>query len=132
MLFIDFVGERPLLAVKNGSRITMRRGKGRDETALLLSVIKKIKSDIYGVAAVAGPGRFSAVRGAVMAANMLSWLLGVKARGLIKTESDSTNDLILRSEAALRRERGRRALEPFYGALPNITKSAAASRVKES
>lgn len=102
LLFIDFTGE--------------------ERISTLLSRLKK-KKRVDGIVAVAGPGRFSAVRSAVLAGNLLSALLRVPAAGIIKKEGESTADLMEKGRKALRGARGMGGITPFYGAEPNITKS---------
>ncbi len=100
---------------------------GVEQISNLLSRFKK-KKRVDGIIVVRGPGRFSAVRSAVLAGNLLSELLRVPAAGIIKKEGESTADLMEKGRKALRGARRGGNIAPLYGSEPNISKSKDANQ----
>lgn len=98
-------------------------GSGRSGISLIGKLFKKIKIKIKpaGIIAVTGPGKFSAVRGGVLAANMLAKLLRVQVVGLVKRDGEHSSDIFRRGVFMFKKGKTKKEISPFYGAEPNIT-----------
>ncbi len=118
-LFLDtHAKDRVVYAWIEGGRVTKRVEKEGRATVLLPLIAKNMKK-IEGVAVVAGPGSFSAVRTGVIDANLISRLLHVPLVGLSVDEASDLDHVaqtlcatgyVLRDYVA-----------PVYDAEPNIT-----------
>jgi tRNA A37 threonylcarbamoyladenosine modification protein TsaB len=76
-------------------------------------------AEITGICVVEGPGTFSAVRGGVLVANLLSRLYHIPLYGVLK---DDAQDLeVLRRRIASKQITSRSYVAPVYDQEPNIT-----------
>jgi hypothetical protein len=76
-------------------------------------------SQLEGIALVYGPGSFSAVRGGVIVANLLSRLYHIPLYGFTKDEAIDLIDL--RRQLASGSKESSQYISPLYDAEPNIT-----------
>jgi len=104
---------------RGGVDVRSFEGKTGDLLARLAKWWPKWRQKIKGVCVVAGPGSFSAVRGGVLIANILSRLTGLP---LVGVKVGQAADLkALAAELAAGRLSAVAYVAPEYDAAPNIT-----------
>ncbi len=113
-------------------RLTLPAKQSRGENILkgldkLLKKANKGLKGIRGVIVVNGPGSFAGIRVALSVANTLSWLLKIPVVGVSLTENIGeegiiNNQLIKIGLNRLAKTKKGRAVRPFYGKKPNISK----------
>lgn len=121
IIFLDFSGEKPVLGVLGGKKDFFLEAKERDGICLLPRLLELVGRAPEAILAVRGPGRFSAVRGGVVAANMLAHLFKIPVYGIIKKENESRADIVRRGLAMAGKGNGSKSILPYYDAEPNIT-----------
>lgn len=118
-LFLDtHAKDRVVYAWIEGGRVTKRVEKEGRATVLLPLIAKNLKK-IEGVAVVAGPGSFSAVRTGVVDANLISRLLRVPLVSLNVQEGQDLEGLAVRIASGDISTTS--YVAPVYDAEPNIT-----------
>ena len=83
--------------------------------------MSRVGKDIGGIIAVAGPGRFSAVRGTVVSANMLAELLGARILAIVRGDDETSAEAAERGLKAFKNGKKAKHVLPHYYAEPNIT-----------
>jgi tRNA A37 threonylcarbamoyladenosine modification protein TsaB len=82
--------------------------------------------ELIGICVVEGPGTFSAVRGGVLVANLLSRLYHIPLYGVSKNDAEDLE--ILRQRIASKKLPSRSYVAPVYDQEPNITKQKIENR----
>lgn len=126
IIFLDFSEEKPVLGAVGGKKDFFLEASGRDGISLLPRLLKRAGRAPEAIVAVRGPGRFSAVRGGVVAANMLAHLLQIPVFGIIKKENETRAEIVRRGLAMAGKGKGSKSILPYYDAEPNITMPKAA------
>ncbi len=124
-LFIDSATPNEIrVGTLSTEKISIRTLRARVR-ALLVEVRRRYSvADLRrmkGICVVHGPGSFSAVRGGVLAANLLARLLRIPLIGVTKSESLDLKQLLSELEAGKREASS--YVMPTYDAEPNITMS---------
>lgn len=89
------------------------------------SFFKKRKvslKSLKGIVVVLGPGPFTALRIGIIVTNTLGYTLNLKTAGLKQNEFSSLEELVKKGRAKLKKVKGFKILQPYYGQKPNITK----------
>lgn len=120
-LFLDFSAPKPIVGVLGGSKAEFFLSPALDGIRLLPKLMIRAGKDIGGIIAAVGPGRFSAVRGTVVSANMLSELLGVRILAIVRGEKESSEAAAERGLKAFKFGKTAKHVLPYYYAEPNIT-----------
>lgn len=135
ILFIDITNERSRVGLIAARRAIWRSAPGRDALMTLLTAAKRARriparGATFVLAALSAPGSvrdasWSAVRGAVAAANALSFAWGVPATTAL-LRGDEPEDVVaaIARVAAKRAGKGSRA-SAVYDGEPHITKPKA-------
>jgi tRNA A37 threonylcarbamoyladenosine modification protein TsaB len=115
------------VALFDGEKIKKLKKKGHSDKALSVvdQLLKKNKTrseDIRGVAAVSGPGSFTAVRQGVVVANTLGYLFRVPVVGIKLTEFKTEDELLKIGYKKVGAAKRGSIILPFYGGEPHITK----------
>lgn len=90
----------------------------------LLSRQHVAASDLSGVAAMVGPGGFSAMRTAASVANALGLALGVPVAKIPAGPYETVEEVARAAQSALRQAAEADFLEPEYGVEPTVTAPA--------
>ncbi|MFA5128738.1 MAG: hypothetical protein WC445_02090 [Patescibacteria group bacterium] len=111
----------------DGKKIKKEATKETKDKLLFLidKIFKKNKKEvgkIGGIAVVSGPGSFTAVRGGVVAANLLGSLLKIPVIGLKQEEFKSEIEFLRIGYEKMIKGEGEKIVLPTYGKEPNITK----------
>lgn len=120
-LFLDFAAEHPVAGILGGGKAEFFSHGALDGVRLLPKLISRAGKDIGGIIAVAGPGRFSAVRGTVVSANMLAELLGVRILAIVRGEKEPSEEAAQRGLKSFKSGKAAKRVSPHYYAEPNIT-----------
>ncbi|MBI4138772.1 hypothetical protein HY479_01330 [Candidatus Uhrbacteria bacterium] len=110
------------IAELGGGRARTSRAAGRSGTLLPL-IARRIGTAgcrrLTGIAVVAGPGSFSAVRGGVLVANLLARFLSIPLVGVMRDEAADLRSLARRLDAGEIDPAS--YVAPLYDTEPNIT-----------
>lgn len=87
----------------------------------LLKKGKIMPKKLSGVVIIRGPGRFSAVRTGILIGNILSQELHIPVLGLVR-KNLLTDDMVITAAEKVGAMKSCRAIKPWYGKKPNITK----------
>lgn len=122
-LFIDSAVPNEIrVGTLEPTKVSVRVIHGRVR-ALLVAIRRRYTAaelkKMDGICVVHGPGSFSAVRGGVLAANILSRLLGVPLVGVSRADAERLPQLA--AELASGRLEPSSYVMPTYDAEPNIT-----------
>ena len=104
---------------------TSRSGRSVGLLTLIDTLLKKRKikpADLDGIAVVAGPGRLTALRIGIIAANTLGWSLKRPVIGVKASEFDDIKDLVKISLKKIKSAKAGVLVQPYYGKEPNITR----------
>jgi tRNA A37 threonylcarbamoyladenosine modification protein TsaB len=113
--------------VFGGTKKMEMKVSGKSDKILILAnkilVKNKIKlGDLGGIAVLSGPGSFTALRQGIVAANTLSFALGVPAFGVRTDEFSNDDELITVINKKFKKTKTGEIVLPFYGGEPNITR----------
>lgn len=121
-VFIALISDTKLIFQKSFS------APFRQAEKLLVAIDKMLVStkaslpDLKGVAVVAGPGPFTALRIGVVTANTLAWSLKIPVVDIKMNEFRGNDDLAALATKKIKVQKKRGIVLPFYGKEPNITK----------
>lgn len=115
------------VALFDGEKIKKLKKKGHSDQVLAAvdRMFKKSKikmEEIIGIAAVSGPGSFTAVRQGVVVANTLGYLFDASVVGVKLNEFKTEDELLKIGYKKIRAAKSASIILPFYGGEPNITK----------
>lgn len=120
-LFLDFAADNPVVGILGGNKAEFFVSSALDGVRLLPGILSRAGKDIGGIIAVVGPGRFSAVRGTVVSANMLAELLGARILAIVRGEKESSEEAARRGLKSFKSGKTAKHVLPHYYAEPNIT-----------
>ncbi|MDO8668840.1 MAG: tRNA (adenosine(37)-N6)-threonylcarbamoyltransferase complex dimerization subunit type 1 TsaB [Candidatus Buchananbacteria bacterium] len=124
---IDKSLEVILAKSKNDFKVKEVEGERRQAENLLPLIKENLKnwhkeiSDIKGIAAVTGPGGFTALRIGIVTANVLAYALNVPVVGLALDEFKSQEELVEKALDKLSQAKPGDIIMPAYGREPNIS-----------
>lgn len=107
--------EGPSIDIREGSRLSLLK-----EIGDILSLEEIRRSE--GICVVSGPGSFSAIRGGVLVANLLSRLYHIPLYGVEKSEAMDLS--LLRDRLSAGDIVSSAYVSPVYDAEPNITQKS--------
>jgi len=116
-----------LAKTKDDFKLKVMPGERKQSEKLLsgidafLKADKKKLSEITGIGAVTGPGRFTSLRIGVTAANILAFGLNVPVAGIAAGDFKDYQELVKKMIIKLSRAKAGKIILPSYGAEPNIT-----------
>jgi len=89
----------------------------------LLNRTKTKVNNLKAIFVVTGPGPFTSLRVGITIANTLGWIFKIPAIGIKNTPDMNIKRLIRSGMNKFNRTKGFKAVLPFYGKAPNITRS---------
>lgn len=119
--YLDLVSEPSSAAcyIESKEIIVIRKRGG--PIAVINDMVKAKWRKPDGIIVIRGPGRFSSVRTAALAGNLLSFLFGVPSVGVTRALGENEETLIRRGMGLLSGRRRLDAVRPYYDREPNIT-----------
>ena len=123
-------GENIEIALAKAGKIIKRKNikaKYRQAEKLLPAfddLLKELRTNltkIKGIAVVAGPGSFSALRVGISLANTLGWTLNLPVLGVKLDEFGNFEELAEVAAKKIKKVKVGSIVEPYYGKEPNIT-----------
>jgi tRNA threonylcarbamoyl adenosine modification protein YeaZ len=128
-IYLDTTADKKLTVQVGSTKLQRKLEHQQQASRNLLPLIQQamkeevvVFKDILGVATVAGPGPFTALRVGVATANTLALVLSVPVVGLRADQFDSFEDFVTKAARKLLQRVSGLPVRPYYGRPPNITK----------